>query len=980
MHHRFLLNLLLFLLCRSAFAGAPSYPIIAMQHTAWAAKDGVPGVVNGLAQTPDGWLWLATARGLYRFDGVTFEKYDNPRQPLASSNTYSAGTLASGALWIGYRFGGFSLLENGQLTSYGIKDGLPKGTVGKVERDGDGGMWVGASGGLFYRAAGEKMWRRFTAGIAPGVTVIDMLSDERGTLWLRTADAVLALAKKGTQFEQMASGEAFGQLAKAPDGSVWMSDMDRAGLRRLAGPDGLRPPSLPALVYLKFDHQGNAWASSSDDASVLRIERAGGASRISAIDESQGLTGTPRALLADREGNVWVGTAKGLDRFRPYRFEPADLPHYMADARPLAAGPEGSLRIDRYIVEHPGLPNQKIVQVGPPATMKNLVTNVAADADGSYWIGAFETLTHVVDGKPQVIPLPEDEARSSSVSGIVRDHAGALWILRRKIQRYQNGAWTPGGGLQALRDLSAISLFCDQRGRMWFGSTVNQLAVLENSRLKILSTDDGLHLGAITIITEHNGELWIGGENGVAMYDGTRFLHLAGKGGQTFAGASGLLFDARGTLWINGLDGITGITAADIALARRDSQYRMPFVRYDFLDGLRGTPAQFGQLPTAVMGTDGRMWFSTSFGVYQFDPDSLPRNGLRPTVVVRKLHAGGETFDTTAAPVLPAGTRSIQIDYTALSLTMAERVQFKYRLEGVDEGWQEPGTRRSAFYTALAPGQYRFRVIASNNDGLWNEDGATLEFSITPAFYQTLVFKLLCLVGALATAYLLYRWRLQRATQRLRDRYHERLQERERIARALHDTLLQGVQILTTKFQLAMDRTPPDRQLMASALDAADRVIAEARDQVMGLRTAPDGDEALHARLQAMVSTLDDQPATPCMLAITGTPRAVAPRVADEILAIAHQAVMNALVHAEATRIVIALDYGAQCLVLQVTDDGKGIDAAVLAAGGRAGHWGLPGVRERAGSLPARLTLDSAPARGTMVLMEIDADVAYSMT
>ncbi|GGC64508.1 sensor histidine kinase [Undibacterium terreum] len=961
--------------------------MIAMHHTAWGAKDGAPGRVTSMAQTPDGWLWLATSRGLFRFDGVSFEKYQSQQQPLSSSNVSTVGTLPSGALWIAYRLGGLSLLQNGKIIHLGSKDGLPGSAVRFVVQDQDGGIWIGTPSGLLYKEARASSWHLVKIdGVSERTRISSMLLDDRGTLWVRTLEATVSLARGEKEFRRVADGGSFGQIAKAPDGSIWMCDLDKPGIQMLSPPlKGQAPhfPDLPASNYLFFDPQGNLWLTPNKEFGVMRVEREDVSARISTIDEPQSLTGTPNAVLVDQEGNIWIGTGKGVDRFRRNRLEAIDTPDYIADARPFAAGPNGSLRVDRYILEHPGQQDAKTTLVGPAETSKNITTNVYNDPDGSFWIGAIDGLAHILDGKRIDIDPPSMARKDGPVSGLVKDRQGRLWMARGKTYALENGVWTEGGGIPELKSFTTNVLFCDSRGRIWFGGIGNQIAILDGTQIRLRGDAEGLHLGSIKQITEHDGEFWIGGESGVARYDGKHFTNIMGTGSDSFAGASGLIFNAKGSLWINGLDGISGISAEELGKAKRDAAYKVKFQRYDFLDGLKGTPSQFPQTPTAILGTDGKMWFGTSYGIYHVDPDQMQLNPLRPTVAIRHLRSGDNVFDSESAQSLslPPGTTSAQIAYTALSLTVPERMQFRYRLDGVDKTWQDAGNRRTAFYTGLEPGSYHFHVIASNNDGLWNDTGATLDFTIQPSFIQTLWFKLLCAIAALFLLYIAYRWRLDHVTRRMRERLQERLLERERIARTLHDTLLQGVQILTMRFQFAIDRLPadlPERLLMEKALDAADQVVVDARNQVMDLRSAPDISTALNHMVVELTESMQPQQKAACEARVTGEPRELKPFIREEIVSIAREAVINALKHADASRIEIRLDYSNAGLLLTVKDDGCGIAPAILNSGSRAGHWGIPGMRERAAELKTTLVINSGNSAGTEILLSVAAQLAYS--
>ncbi len=978
----------LFLICLligcAAGATDSSLPMIDMRHTAWRASDGAPGRITSMAQTPDGWLWLATSRGLFRFDGVTFEKYQPRNQPLISSNVFAVGTLASGTLWISYRLGGLSFLQNDNVVHYTEKDGLPIASLRTLVEDKDGGIWLGSPVGLYYRRPNETSWRLTKIeGLSEKPRVASIAVDDRGTVWVRTLEATVARTYGEKAFHRVADGGSFGQIVKAPDGSVWMCDLDKPGIQRLSEPlksSSTHFPDLPSSTHLIFDHDGNAWVAPTNEFGIMRVDRQEKADRMSKIDESQGLTGTPNALLVDIEGNIWVGTGKGIDRFRRNRLTAINTPAYLADANPIAAGPNGSLRVDRYILSHPGEPDQRLDMVGPPQTSKNIVSNVYSDPDGSFWIGASDGLAHIVNGERIDIVLPET-LKKGTISGMTKDKSGRLWVARGRTYRIENGEWIEAGDVPGLVGFNTNSLFCDSQGRIWFGAIGNQIAVLDGSQVKIFGEKDGLRLNSIKQIIEHAGEFWVGGEGGLAYFDGKRFSSIVGYGNEVFAGASGIVADAKGGLWINGLDGISNIKKDELLKAKGDPGYRVKFERYDFLDGLNGTPSQFPQTPSAVIGTDGRMWFSTSFGIYNLDPEKIPRNSLPPTVVIRKLRVADTEFAQRPGLSLPAGTTSAQIDYTALSLTMPERMQFRYRLDGVDKDWQDVGTRRTAFYTNLTPGKYRFHVVASNNDGIWNETGATLDFAVQPTFAQTFWFKVLCVVLAAAVLYLVYRWRLAYITKRVRERLQERLLERERIARTLHDTLLQGVQLLTMRFQFAVDRLPsdmPERKLMERALDVADQVVEEARGQVKNLRSNTNMESELQNSLKEAANALGLQQNIEFGVRIIGEPRALQPLVTEEILSIAKEALMNALKHANATRISITLDYNTTCLILSVKDNGRGIDPDILDSGHRVDHWGIPGMQERAAELKTTLIIKSAPDAGTEILLSVPARLAYS--
>jgi signal transduction histidine kinase len=330
---------------------------------------------------------------------------------------------------------------------------------------------------------------------------------------------------------------------------------------------------------------------------------------------------------------------------------------------------------------------------------------------------------------------------------------------------------------------------------------------------------------------------------------------------------------------------------------------------------------------------------------------------------------------------LPVHTTDVQIEYAGNSLAVPERVQFRYKLEGLDRDWHDAGTRREAHYANLGPGRYSFHVIASNNDGVWNDTGASLDFAIAPAFYQTRWFYALCAVGCLGLLLVLYQVRMRQVAAQVRSRLEARLVERERIARELHDTLLQGMQGLIWRFQAATDRIPPAeaaRQLMEQSLDRADQLLAEGRDKVKELRPTLGDAADLAKALAAEGEQFAGETSIEFRVAVQGDVRDLHPIVSEEGFLIGREALSNAFRHARARRIEVEIDYERAALHVRIRDDGEGIGGAVLDAGGRPGHFGLIGMRERAKKLGAQLDIWSRPGAGTEIDLRVPARVAYA--
>jgi signal transduction histidine kinase len=419
--------------------------------------------------------------------------------------------------------------------------------------------------------------------------------------------------------------------------------------------------------------------------------------------------------------------------------------------------------------------------------------------------------------------------------------------------------------------------------------------------------------------------------------------------------------------------------AVELQRALDKKDYTPRYELFDLQDGLPGI-AQQEPVPAAALGIGGRIWFATNHGVAWMDPSSIRRNELAPPVLIQAVTADGRRYEATSSLQLPQRTTSLRIDYTANSLSVPGRVRFRYRLSGVDARWQDPGSRREAFYTNLGPGSYRFQVIASNNDGLWNEQGAMLDFNIAPTFYQTRWFAVFCVIAVAGVLWLLFMLRLRQVTTRMRERLHERLIERERIARELHDTLLQGLQGLILRLHAASEQLPEGarpREMIERALDRADQVLVEGRDRVRDLRATAAPSSDLAREFVAAAEELKQHHSAEFRFIAQGRERDFDPIVREEVSRIGREALSNAFKHAAAAHIELEMVFHRREFLLSIRDDGRGIDQDVLRAGYRQNHWGLTGMRERAAKIRGRLTVWSRIGTGTEIELRVPASMAY---
>ena len=960
----------------SAFALSPDLRITQLYHTAWTAKDGAPTGVESLAQTSDGYLWISSAAGLFRFDGVRFERIDTVGgQHLPSTNVMSLLAPRSGGLWVGYRFGGASFIEGGKVTNYGPREGLPGGTVTRMVQDHAGVIWANTGRGLkrFDGSLWEDAGETFNL---PSEFVRTLSVARDGTLWIVVGRTLMFLHPGQTVFSatDVQTSEEEADFVETPDGTLWLTDA-ALGAHAVDGKDWitLRDPKHGPLWGKLVDRDGTLWTSSP--AGIHRVQHVATDSPRDMFSNLHGLTAPyANAFLEDREGNVWIGTAAGVDRFRESRLTRLELP-YGANGFAIAAGDAGQLLVG--IDFNPGAfkvtaPAFAAVQ-GP-----QFITCVYRDDDGDVWYGGRGIVWHAHGSRLDSLEVPADRANANyyPIQAITKDRAGRLWVsvVRGGVFYYADDKWTRV-------DDPPLTMSSDASSRVWLGYPGSRIKVIgpEPNSVLDLSLDDGLDIGNVMAILPHGADTWIGGELGLARFDGNKFHAVTQSGGHQLPSVSGIAATAEGDLWLSSTAGAIKLAADKVQLLTSQPDYSVTVELFDFLDGMPGTPNAIRPLPSIAITSDGRLWFATTNGVVWIDPHHQRQNTLAPNVDVQTIVADGRAYEPRAGVRLPIKARNVQISYTALSLSIPERVHFRYQL-GANEPWQDAGSRRTAYFTDLGPGNYAFRVIAANNDGVWNNVGATLEFAIPPAFYQTKWFYALCALALIAALVFAYRVRVRQVAAHVRDRLEGQLAERERIARDLHDTLLQGMQGLIWRFQAASDRIPPGepaRQLLEQSLDRADKLLEESRDKVKDLRPMSGAVADLAQALAAEGEQLTKRHSAQFRVSVHGAPRDLHPIVREEGFLIGREALANAFNHSAAANIEAEVTYGEHALQIRIRDDGRGISETVLDAGGRPGHFGLLGMRERAKQLGANIEVWSKPGAGTEIDVRVPAEVAY---
>lgn len=949
--------------------------LLDLRHTAFSPKEGAPSGVMAIAQTADGFLWVATLTGLFRYDGARFDSSVGDR--LRSPSVRALLAEPNGGLWIGYNFGGVSFLVDGQVTTFDRGE-LPRGTVQQLYRAPDGTLWVSTTGGLAKLVAGR--WQAVGSASGYSGEAPDWLGSLENRLIVATPAAAYWYEARTGRFERYP--RALGERARygIPTHSSWRPDLrnttEAAPYQTLVNRSGAALISgYRSLVRYRWPSPGAGAAEPVKDT----------------FTTADGLTGDIMAIFEDRENNVWVGTDKGLDRFQLPKLMRVGLPP--ASFHPLLIAGEGE---ELWV----GRATEPVVRVdgenSPIPALGRSITAATHARDGTLWLAGRDGVFHYGHGKLlDTVPFPVDagEIRRTpldvvpSFQAIAVDHEGGVWlsVASSGLFRWFNGAWEQPGPRLGLPEGPAIRLSADERGQLWIAYPDNKLAVLEAGRLKLFTAADGLSVGNILALDVSEHHTWIAGDRGVALLSDGHFRTLLGRSGTRFATASGVLETPEGELWLNAPHGIYRIGQGALARFVAGSSEAVDFELLDWLDGLDSSAEVIRPGPTLLRTKDGRLWISRVECIWWIDPRHIHRDPVPPIVTVEDMLYNGaaHTPGIRKALSLPQNTRNIRIDYTAALLTNPERMRFRYRLSGVDEEWQDVGQRRQAYYTNLAPGAYTFEVMAANADGVWSKGPAVLAFNVQPAYYQRAWFKLGMLILALGLIAVAFRVRLEQVHRRYRNSMEERHAERERIARDLHDTLLQAIQALLFRLQLWED--DPDiseayRAEISALVTQARAIVVEGRDRIVMLRRT----DAKPADLTEALAAIENQDlgVAGCHYEVStaGESRSLTLEAHEQLVDIAREAVRNAYRHARPSRVQVTVEYRRGSLRLSVMDDGPGIDLAALEQRGKARHFGLTGMRERAKQLGATFWVGGNGGGGTRITVVVPARTAYRDT
>ncbi len=779
-----------------AFALNPALDVSQYAHTAWKIRDGfAKGSIIAIAQTPDGYLWLGTAFGLYRFDGVRNVLWQPPPDQQLPSNTITKLVVArDGTLWIG-TWSGLASWKNGRLTQYAE---LAGSAIFALVEDRVGSIWVGAKGPdgkLCEIGNGSVRCGPEMGGVDRGV--FGLHKDSKGNLWVGLETGVWRWRPGPPEFYAvpgLPNGRMQG-MADSEDGTVLIAAT--GAVMRLADGRAKAVYQFPTarrgfrVLKMLHDRDGGLWVGPAGRG-IVHIHQG----RTDVFSDSDGLSGNDiYDLFEDREGNIWVATINGLDRFHELPVVTYSRKQGLSDIPwgGLLAATDGSIwfatldglnrlshsQVTVYRQHRTAASKQKAVGNGLP---DEGVGSLFQDSRGRIWVSTPRGVGYLETNRFVPTSVP-----GGLVGSLTGDASGNLWIANRELgllRLSQHRVFPPIPWSTFGRKDPAVVLAPDPlHGGLWLGFSGGGVVWFRDGQVRSsYSATDGLGKGAVNQLRfDTEGALWIATEGGITRLKDGHIATLTSKSGLPCDAVQWTIEDDAQSVWLMMPCGLVRVARSELdpwASAAAKTPGTIHTTVFDNSDGLRTFAVVGDYTPRVSKSEDGKLWFMSPDGISVVDPHKLPFNKLPPPVHIEKVAADRKEYgknlsgDVQSSPRLPSPVRELEIDYSALSLVMPEKVLFRYKLEGWDQDWQDAGTRRQAFYSNLPPRNYTFRVKACNSSGLWNEAGTSLNFSVAPAYYQTYWFRLSCFAAFIGLLWALHRWRIHQLTgqeKRLRD-------------------------------------------------------------------------------------------------------------------------------------------------------------------------------------------------------------------
>jgi signal transduction histidine kinase/ligand-binding sensor domain-containing protein len=947
--------------------------------TRWEMKDGLPlNKVRAVAQTTDGYLWVGTFNGLARFDGVRFTVFDVANTPgLRHNGIESLGVDAAGGLWVGDTAGGITVLQDGRFSPLDLPAAWPAKPVLRLVAARNGPVWAMNDEGMLLALRPGAAPKLIRLRASPSLFAVD----DAGGAWVAQAGQLHRLDEAGGRAEPAGLRLEGPWQAVFPGrrGGLWILNDDR--MRRWQNGEwvedrGRSPWGTIVLAAFHETRAGQIVAGSFKEG--LRILNADGSGE--RCDEGNGLAHNwVYCVLEDREGTVWVGTGNGgLHGLHPRRVTMIDAPDHWRSSAVLSVTPArgGGLWIG---TEGGGVYRMQDGVISNPPVRAGIwqavANSVLEDRRGRLWVGTwssglryleqdeFKPAYHATDGRNVVLTVFESRT-------------GDIWVgTRHGPGRLRDGQWEWFDQEPLLQGAVVRCLAEQPDGTMWCGLDGGGIVQIGSAGTRQFRAADGLASDQVrTIFADPDGTVWIGTRSGLSRYHDGRLASITTRHGLPSDAICQILDSGDGHLWMGSFGGLFRVAKTELNDCADGRSQAVKCLVGDLSSGLATLEMSEQGQPAGCRTSDGRLWFATGKGLALVVPSQVRENPLPPPVRIEDVLVDGDALAISPAQArlqIPPGGRQFEFRYTGLSLINPGRVGFRYRLDGLHQDWFEAGARRSAYYTQLAPGDYRFFVMARNADGVWNEQGASLAFRVLPYFWQTWWFKSATWIGSTLLVGLTVLTVVRRSARRRLDaleRQRALERERGRIARDIHDDLgsnLTRIVMLSESARGGLEKPEDTAAHLTEICQTSRDLTLQLSEIVWAVNPEHDTLDSFANYAGNHARTFLERAGIRCRLGVPITLPALpldSPLRHNLFLAF-KEALHNAAKHADAPAVLVTLALADGRLSLTVQDDGRGFDPTVAAGAGN----GLGNMARRLSDIGGRCEIDSAPGRGTRV-------------
>lgn len=952
----------------SANALALNEPAITYTSRTWQMQDGLPEqTVQAFAQTKDRYLWIGTTGGLLRFDGARLVLFDRDNtSAFTENNIFGLTVTRDDVLWIATEGGGLIRYKNGVFRSFSGKDGLSNDFVRTVYQDGKGQIWIGTDNGL-YRFMGERIERVDNSDGMPSIAVHAIHEDNQGRLWAGGSKLICINGSTNQEYRLAEEGSQnrVKSITQTRDGTMWVGTI--GGLYSMsAGSNSFQrvKETSGTVRFLRETSDGTLWIGTIGHG--IYKYRNHIFSQITAPNNLP--SNTALNLFEDVENNIWIGTQAGMLRLSKTPVQTVALPDAGDyDAETVYQDHNGDLWVAaaNLFRFHDG----RAAQVRIPGISGVRVRNVFRDSEGALWIGTEGRGVFRQDGAKLVHSTTKDGLVNNFVRVFLQGHDGSVWIATDEgVSRWRSGAFTNFQMRDGLCYFSTRALWEDSNSDLWIGTDRGVSHLHEGNFVKDPVTDALKNEKIWAIREDSDGGLWFGTRTGgLYRWRFGKLIHYTTAQGLASNSIYELLEDRKGNFWISGPNGISVISRRELDNIAENLSHPISLTLYGISDGLETTQLYGAEKPGGVVTSQGDVWFASNRGPVRVSLDHAQPSGPAPVVIDHVLADGLEGPDPRKISLAPDNAK-IEIHYSVIQLRSQERVRFRYMLDGFDKSWTDASSRRVAYYTNLPPGNYQFRVAAFEMSNPQQIAETAVEIIQRPHFYRTAWFLGCCLLLIAAVAWGGYKFRMRQ----VHSRFQAVLSERGRLAREMHDTLIQGcagVSALLEAHSSLDDSEPAAKDDLLSCVRTQLRTtINEAREAVWDLRHADGSATAIGPILGNMTQQVSHEFGVPVQYRVSGRPFALDQSTAHELLMVVREALHNAIRHGQPTKVHVDIGFESKEFRVQVQDDGCGFDPAA-ASSSPNGHYGLIGMQERVKRLGGKLILNSSPGTGTELTM-----------